>query len=127
MKNIFMFLVCVLMISTLGCVEADAQVAVETPTGQPLYGCVVVQDAYGERQVCDAYYYNTAYGVVYYDNYFGLWLAPNGYWHHGWHRGFWPGYYNHFQTFQHTYHINGSRGVWNGGRGYYHGGGHHGR
>lgn len=88
------------------------------------YGCTIVTDEYGSREVCETYYYPVSNGVVYWDPYFRIWVGPGGYWHGGvWNHGYYPGfrtYYGHG-----FYHPNGfSHG--GGYRGGFHGGGFHG-
>jgi hypothetical protein len=97
----------------------------------PYYGCVVISDEMGEREVCDTEYYYTDDGVVYWDSHFGIWVMPNGYWYGG---RFWPGVYPGFHAYYHSgfYHPRGyfhsyrgfsvHRGGSYGGHG---GGGHH--
>lgn len=44
------------------------------------YGCALVVDRFGEREVRDVYYYLTLGGVVYWDAHFQVWIGPYGYW-----------------------------------------------
>lgn len=73
---------------------------------QTQYGCVIVSDEYGEREVCNTHYYYSDGGVVYWDAHFGIWVYPNGYWYGG---RFWPGVYPGFHAYYHTgfYHPRG--------------------
>ena len=101
-----------------GCEEYDDGAAFPS-NASPEYGCVVVNDEYGEREVCDTQYYTTNGGVIYWDAAFGVWIGPYGYWRgREYHRGFWAGYHEHYRPF---YHEHGWHNTFHGS--YYHGGG----
>jgi hypothetical protein len=127
MKNIIFSLVAVLML--VSCVAyADPPV----PPSDPAYGCVVVEDDYGEREVCDVQYYISPEGPLYLDSYFGVWIGAGGFWYGGvWHYGYYPGYWERYHGFYHEhgfYNGHGFRGYYGHhfGGGGYHGGGSHG-
>lgn len=104
------------------------------------YGCVVIEDENGEREVCDTYYYVTDYGPMYWDAYYGVWIGAGGYLYNGiWYRGFWPGYVARYGWGYHPrgwfgnhgfrgYYSHHWSGAWHGGPAFhsYHGGGYHG-
>lgn len=102
------------------------------PPPHPVYGCTMVEDSYGEREMCNVYYYDTDEGVVYWDPYFRVWMGAGGYWYGGaWVHGFWPGYYARYGGFYHPHgfyhgysHHWGGGGFHHGGGGYHGGGGH---
>ncbi len=127
MKNIMLVLVLVVSSLTLGCVEAYADDTVVFPSGDAQYGCVIVSDSYGEREMCGVNYYVVNGGVVYFDPAFNLWIFPHGYWYGGiYHNGFWNGYYAHYGAYYHPYGWHASHG-WHGGyNGGWHGGSYHG-
>lgn len=114
MKKLFLVLAACLM---MGCVE-EAYVVPPGPPVHPSYGCAIIEDEYGEREVCDVYYYPTEYGVLYWDTTYGMWIGAGGYWRGGiWFHGYLPGYVRRYGGFyhEHGYH-------WGYNRGYY---GHH--
>jgi hypothetical protein len=104
--------------------EAEAQVPITQ-------GCFITeQPGLGEMEVCNAYYYVDQAGYpVYWSPEFNIWVGAGvwwggGYWHAGFHNGWWGRYHGSF--YGHGYY--GGRG-WN--RGYYRGhvggyGGYHG-
>lgn len=96
------------------------------PPAHPSYGCTMVEDDYGEREVCDVYYYTSPYGVVYWDAALGIWVGGGWYYHGGvWVHGYWPGYWAHYHGFYHPHgYFGGYSHHWGGGfHGGYHGGG----
>lgn len=109
----------ILSLFMLGCAEEMVYADPPLPPPQPTYGCAVVEDAYGEREVCDVYYYTSDDGVVYWDPYFSLWIGAGGYWRAGvWYHGYWPGYWERYHVWYHAHGWFGAHGY----RGYY---GHH--
>jgi hypothetical protein len=141
MKKLFLILTACLM---MGCVEEGViysdPASQPTLVGVPSYGCAVVEDSYGEREVCDVYYYTTPEGVIYWDQYFNVWMGAGGYMRGGiWYHGFLPGYWGHYGVWYHPhgwfgvhvyhgyygYHWGGFHGGYHGGyHGGWHGGGH---
>lgn len=122
-----------------GCLVAPAY-GQEVVQPQIQNGCAIVEDTYGEREVCNTNYYVYNGSVVYWDPYFGIW-AGNGFYNYngGWYRGYYPGYYGRYGSYYHGqgyyhgyshgyYHGNGGShgyggGSYHGGGGSYHGGG----
>jgi hypothetical protein len=130
MKKLLTLIIGILMLGVVGCMEEEAYADPPLPPAQTSYGCVVVEDDYGEREVCDTSYYVSPEGVIYWDAAFGIWIGAGGYWNGGvWHYGYWPGYWERYHTFYHGH------GFYNGySHGYYghhyehgsfHGGGYH--
>jgi hypothetical protein len=106
MNKLIILLLIATSLAVSGCAEDEAAF----PTNaEPEYGCAVVVDPYGERQVCDTQYYVVNGGVVYWDAAFGLWIGPYGFWRAGeYHRGFWAAYHDHYRNFYHphgTFHV----------------------
>ena len=124
-----LILMSVVGLSTIGCGEVNADEEVVFPSGQAQYGCVVVADQFGERQVCSNYYIVNS-GYVYWDGFYGAWIYPHGgYWRGGrYYTGFIPGYYEHYRSFYHPHGWHAAHGWHTGGYhgGSYHGGGGHG-
>jgi hypothetical protein len=125
---------CVCLAGAFGCAEetayADPPVIVSSSYQT---GCIVVQDTYGEREICGVQYYVTDQGPIYWDAYYGSWIGCGGYWHQGvWHYGYWPGYAARYGVYYHSRGFYGhgySRGYYHGNAGYhggFHGGGHFG-
>lgn len=108
MKRFFLALLLVAL--NTGCVAVFAEDdAPALPVGAPEYGCTVVADDWGEREVCGVSYYVVEDGIVYYDPYYGVWIGPGGYWIGGHYVvGYYPGYYARYRSYYHPY-------------GYYHG------
>lgn len=139
-------LILAMTFATAGCAEGIAYADPPPPPSQPSYGCVVVEDSYGEREVCDTYYYISPEGAIYWDSAFGIWIGAGGYWYNGaWAYGYYPGYWGRYHGFYHGHGFynghsrgyyghhwsngsyNGHAGYHGGGGGYhggYHGGGH---
>ena len=111
MKKLALILVACL--SLAGCADEYEGTPVAVSPTSPAYGCVVVTDEYGEREVCNTRYYYSDGGVVYWDEHFGIWVGPNGYYRGG---VFFPGIYPGFHAYYH-------RG-WYRPHGYFHGGYH---
>jgi len=129
MKPVIFTLICLLSLTAC---YSDEQVYTAEPTmANPNFGCLVVTDDFGEREVCDTHYYYAADGSpIWWDNHFGIWVSSSGYWYGGrWFVGFYPGYHSYYHAgfyrprgyFHGNYH--GYRGNYRGG---YHGGGFHG-
>ena len=111
MKTMILALVACLCL--FGCTEEAYSDTAAVYPSSPTYGCVVVNDpAYGERQVCNTYYYYVGGVPYYYDTHFASWITPWGYYRGGrWFNGYYPGYHSYYgHGFYHP-------------RGYYHGGG----
>ena len=120
--------------ATTGCYAEDtATVAVVAPVPGAVvqYGCAMVIDQYGEREVCDSYYYVDNGSVVYWDPYFGVWFGSYGYWRAGvFYHGYFPAYYNRYHSYYHPHGFYGTHPhSWGTGHYYrmphpsYHGGG----
>jgi len=137
MKKLVLALVACLGMT--GCLVAPAY-GQEVAQPQVQYGCAVVSDQFGEREVCDTSYYVSDGSVVYWDPYFGIW-AGNGFYNYngGWYRGYYPGYAAHYGSYYHTHgyfqgyshgyygHSYGGGGHFShGGGSFGHGGGHFG-
>ena len=128
-RLVFTLLAC---LACAGCADSYSEPQFSTDSGA-LYdhGCVVVEDDFGSRQVCDVdYAYYQGY-PVYYDSYFGVWIwtgMGGGYWRGG---AFYSAYPYGYHTYYHAgfYHASGYYGHqvrYHGGGGGYHGGGFHG-
>src|SRR5271165_3355885 len=111
MKNMILGLVMATGLATTGCagtLYAQDEVVVGSnvevfPTGASQYGCIVVVDQWGEREVCSNYYIVNG-GYVYYDWYFHSWVSPYGYWYGGsYHHGYWVGYHDHYGSYYHEH------------------------
>ena len=71
----------------------------QVPDGNPQYGCVIIVDQWGEREVCNTYFYPMGYGALYWDPFFSLWIGPHGYWRDGaYNHGLWEGYHDHYRA-----------------------------
>lgn len=134
MKKLVLALVACLGMT--GCLVAPAY-GQEVVQPQVQYGCTIVEDIYGEREVCNTNYYVSNGSVVYWDPYFGIWVGNGFYnYHGGWYRGYYPGYSAHYGSYYHThgyfqgyshgyYHGNTGHGGSYGHGGSFHGGGGH--
>jgi hypothetical protein len=134
MKKLIMAMLIAMSVMLASCV-AYAQPVPVAPGASPQYGCFVVEDGWGEREVCNAYYYTTDVGPVYWDSFYSSWIGGGYYWFGNvWYRGYWPTYYGRYGSFYHYHGWYGSHGYrgyygshWSGGHyggGYY--GGYHG-
>jgi hypothetical protein len=122
MKPTIFALLAVMCLALSGCVEAYAETEVAMPVGTPQYGCTIVADTYGEREVCGVNYYVVEGGVVYFDPYYHIWIGPRGYWYGGRYVvGYAPGYYARYGGYYRYHGYYGGRSP-----GYWHGGGYHG-
>lgn len=104
MKNIFMMMLVVASLS-VGCssyaYSEDPMYPSNTGAVQQ-YGCTVIVDNYGERDVCGVHYYVINNIVYWYDDAFGYWFSPTGYWAGGfYHVGYPNGYWNRYHTMYH--------------------------
>lgn len=123
-----------ILVACLGLAGCATEYEVSEPTmSQPAYGCVVVTDEYGEREVCNTNYYYVTGGVVYWDAHFGVWVGPGGYWRSGiWYRGYYPGFHTYYHAglyHPHGYFHGGNRAGYYrhyGPGGFHSGGGFHG-
>ena len=89
-----------------GCYADEGVVEVQAPVSGAAvqYGCATVVDQYGEREVCNSYYYVDNGSVVYFDPYFGVWFSSLGYWRGGvFYRGYFPAYYNRYHSLYHPH------------------------
>jgi hypothetical protein len=126
MRKWLLILVSCLALTAVGCAE-DFEYD-DPPAVASASGSVEFCDDLGCRMVDAPYYYSNG-EVIYWDAGFGVWMGPRGYWGGGgWHRGFVPGYHEHYHVgFYHSF--RGNPGGWragSGGRGFSHGGGGHG-
>lgn len=104
MRNIL--LVLMLVVGVVGCRATfyeDEYVAF--PSGEPEYGCAIIHDDFGEREVCDVNYYVVNGSVIYFDPYFHYWIGPRGYWVNSgiYHYGFFEGYHSHYGSYYHSF------------------------
>jgi hypothetical protein len=128
-KLLFSLITCLSLFGLIGCVENVAYADPVAP--QITYGCAIVEDAYGEREVCDTSYYVTSAGVVYWDPYFHIWVGGGFYFYNNaWYRGYYPGYVARYGGFYHGHGFyRGYRGGhygahWGRSHGGFHGGSH---
>src|SRR5271166_5279212 len=92
----FRSLMIILALTFTGCIAVDEGYIY----GSPHYGCVNVEDEYGEHQVCGTQYYYTNHGTVYWDEHFGIWVYPGGYWRNNqYYRGYYPGYHSYYHHY----------------------------
>lgn len=85
-------------------IQARASVN-EFPNTQRQYGCALMVDQFGEREMTNIYYYPTLGGVVYWDTFYQVWIGPYGYWTltDGFHSTFPKGYHDHYHHDYHPY------------------------
>lgn len=108
----------IVSVMLLSCI-AFAQPVPISPNESPRMGCSIVEDVYGEREVCDTYYYISDLGVVYWDTYYLSWVGGGYYTRaYTWYPGFWPNYYSRYGSYYRFHNWYNSHGY----RGYY---GHH--
>lgn len=118
-------LILVACLGLAGCEDSTYRNEPEYPS-PPAYGCVVVADDMGEREVCDTYYYYDNGELVYYDAHFNIWVGNSGYWIGGrYHWGFYPAWHSYYgPSFYYPRGHFGYHGAFRGGeRGGYRGGG----
>jgi len=101
-KTIIGLMTMLMLAGTLGCAENMAYADPLAPPSATEHGCVIVEDTYGEREVCDVNYYIASEGPVYWDPFFGVWIGVGGFWYGGvWHYGYYPGYWKRYHGYYH--------------------------
>jgi hypothetical protein len=133
MKNILLVLIaCIgLTAGTIGCAENTAYADPVLVSSEPATGCVVVEDDFGEREVCNTTYYVTSEGPIYWDVNYGIWIGAGGFWYGGvWHYGYYPGYWARYHDYyhEHGYYHSNSHGYYGHhfNNGSFHGNNYHG-
>ena len=131
MKQLIIILACILsMITSIGCAEETSYADPVLVSSDPSSGCVVVEDDYGEREVCNTTYYVTSEGPIYWDVNYGIWIGAGGFWYGGvWHYGYYPGYWERYHGYyrEHGYYHGYSHGYYGHhfNNGSFHGTNHH--
>jgi len=131
MKRILILIACVVsMMVSVGCAEETSYANPVLVSSNPFSGRVVVEDDYGEREVCNVTYYLTSEGPIYWDVNYGIWIGAGGFWYGGvWHYGYYPGYWERYHGYyrEHGYYHGYSHGYYGHhfNNGSFHGTNHH--